>query len=1224
MTTLLGNAFVRIRPDMTGFDSDLNSGMSSGARKAGKAAGAMLGAALAASVIGSIQREAGSDKVAAALGLSPADSQKVASVSADIYKGAWGESTEQVNTAIQGVMQNITGMSTAGDAELKKVTTTALDLATAFGVDVGQASAAAGDLIKNGLAKDATEAFDIITAGFQSGADKRGDFLDTLTEYSSQFQKLGIDGATATGLLSQGLGAGARDADKVADALKELSIRAIDGSKSTKSAYEALGLNADEMAAKFAAGGDSASGALSTVMDRLRGMEDPVAQSAAAVGLFGTQAEDMGAALFALDPTSAVQALGDVEGAAASMGDTLNDNAATRIETVKRSIQDLGIQLVEKTGMFGATAAAAASIAPGLMSVVGPMAQVSMATNGMSLAWVKNTAAVVANKIALVASKAVYAGQFATAAVLAVGSLTLAWIKNTAALVANKIAMVAGQAAFIALRGAMVAQTAVQWALNAAMSANPIGLVVMAIAGLVAAVVLLYQKNEGFRNLVTRVWAAIQSAIGSVVDWFKTYVPPIFESVKASLTNIMNAIGAVIQTVWQAISWYVTTYVNVVRTVVTTVFNAVKTAVEFVWNAIRAAIQTVWQVISTVVTTYVNMVRTIITTVFNAISWYINLVMSTIRTVIETAWNVISGVWRFATEGIAATTQRVMDTVRGWVDSGLARVQDLFRSAVEAIGAIWNRVTDVVKAPIRAMFAWINDNMIGPLNGVIEKFAPNMKIGRLPVFHSGGYTGDQIRGREGLALLRGDEFVSDPAATARNRAALEAANSGARLAVVQSGAAKNQTLFDAINAAKHGFGIGGPSTEATILGWLRSQGMSDAGVAGILGNIQAESGMNPGAVEGGNGEGHGLIQWSFSRKQDLFNFARDRGTSWTDVGTQLSFLARELTAYPTMWNQLLSASSPVSASRLFANTFVRPGIYGARDEHAAAFFRSMQSGALTPDSGESLFDKVAGGARALARMGLEAVVNPALSGLQSTFGGSFGPDLVIGMMRHAVDQMLAWADVQDAAYSDVAQVGYEGPGTGELARPVAGMVTSEFGPRWGTHHAGIDIGAPMGTPIFSAAAGKVMQASVGWNGGYGNMVQLDHGGGLGTIYAHMSAVSARLGDVVTRMQMIGRVGSTGDSTGAHLHFEVLRNGTKVNPRSMVQFDSGGMLEPGWSAVYNGTGKPEAVFTDKQLKELTGGQVAGPTINIVNNYPQAEPTSVTTSRALRLAASVGGF
>jgi hypothetical protein len=247
------------------------------------------------------------------------------------------------------------------------------------------------------------------------------------------------------------------------------------------------------------------------------------------------------------------------------------------------------------------------------------------------------------------------------------------------------------------------------------------------------------------------------------------------------------------------------------------VFNAVKTAVEFVWNAIRAAIQTVWQVISTIVTTYVNVVKAVITTVFNAISWYITLVMSTIRTVIETAWNVITGVWRFATEGISATTQRVMDTVRGWVDSGLGRVKDLFRSAVEAIGAIWNRVTDVVKAPIRAMFGWINDNMIGPLNGVIEKFAPSMKINRLPVFHSGGYTGDQIRGREGLALLRGDEFVSDPAATARNRDALEAANSGARLAVVQSGAAKNQPLFEAINAARHGYGIGGPSTEATIL-----------------------------------------------------------------------------------------------------------------------------------------------------------------------------------------------------------------------------------------------------------------------------------------------------------------------------------------------------------------------------------------------------------------------
>jgi hypothetical protein len=100
--------------------------------------------------------------------------------------------------------------------------------------------------MRTGLAKNAQDALNIVTVGFQAGDDKAGDFLDTLNEYGTQFRKLGLDGKEATGLISQGLKAGARDGDLVADALKEFSIRAVDGSKTTKKGFEALGLSASE------------------------------------------------------------------------------------------------------------------------------------------------------------------------------------------------------------------------------------------------------------------------------------------------------------------------------------------------------------------------------------------------------------------------------------------------------------------------------------------------------------------------------------------------------------------------------------------------------------------------------------------------------------------------------------------------------------------------------------------------------------------------------------------------------------------------------------------------------------------------------------------------------------------------------------------------------------------------------------------------------------------
>ena len=114
-----------------------------------------------------------------------------------------------------------------------------------------------------------------------------------------------------------------------------------------------------------------------------------------------------------------------------------------------------------------------------------------------------------------------------------------------------------------------------------------------------------------------------------------------------------------------------------------------------------------------------------------------------------------------------------------------------------------------------------------------------------------------------------------------------------------------------------------------------------------------------------------------------------------------------------------------------------------------------------------------------------------------------------------------------------------------LIWPVSGPITSPFGMRWGSLHPGIDIGASTGTPIHAAAAGQVLLA--GYDGGYGNLVVLDNGGGLSTAYAHQSQIAVSVGQQVTQGQVIGYVGSTGFSTGPHLHFEVRINGAPVDP-----------------------------------------------------------------------------
>jgi murein DD-endopeptidase MepM/ murein hydrolase activator NlpD len=124
-----------------------------------------------------------------------------------------------------------------------------------------------------------------------------------------------------------------------------------------------------------------------------------------------------------------------------------------------------------------------------------------------------------------------------------------------------------------------------------------------------------------------------------------------------------------------------------------------------------------------------------------------------------------------------------------------------------------------------------------------------------------------------------------------------------------------------------------------------------------------------------------------------------------------------------------------------------------------------------------------------------------------------------------------------------------GVGRGGCSWPVNGRVTSEYGYRWGRLHAGIDIGAPTGTPIHAAAPGTVIFA--GQQSGYGNVVIIDHGGGFTTLYGHQSRIATHDGATLARGGLVGYVGSTGHSTGPHLHFETRYGGSPRNPRSCL-------------------------------------------------------------------------
>ena len=163
-------------------------------------------------------------------------------------------------------------------------------------------------------------------------------------------------------------------------------------------------------------------------------------------------------------------------------------------------------------------------------------------------------------------------------------------------------------------------------------------------------------------------------------------------------------------------------------------------------------------------------------------------------------------------------------------------------------------------------------------------------------------------------------------------------------------------------------------------------------------------------------------------------------------------------------------------------------------------------------------------------------------------------DLLYAGLDRTMDsdlQLVRWNANGHSDWIDAANVGRPAVTSAGLAWPVAGRITSTFGTRihpilrFARFHAGVDFGANWGSPIVATADGQVSAA--GWSGGYGRQVRIWHGGGITTTYSHMSEIVASAGSLVRRGQLIGYVGSSGLSTGPHLHYEVLRDGRPVNP-----------------------------------------------------------------------------
>lgn len=274
---------------------------------------------------------------------------------------------EDFNDVAEGLAATQKASDLAGEA-LEQATAAGFVLRDTFDYDISESARAASALMKN-FNISAEEAYGLIATGAQNGADKNGDLLDTLNEYSAQFAALGLSADQFMGSLVEGADAGLFSIDKVADAVKEFNIRAKDGSDSSAEAFKGLGLNSDKMFAAFAAGGETAQAAFFDTVEALNKLEDPLKRNEIGVALFGSQFEDLEAGILPV--------LGDIEtaaydGAAAlqQINDVKYNDLGSAFEAVKRSAE---VALLPMVSMIANTLTSLAPILTDTFEKISPV-----------------------------------------------------------------------------------------------------------------------------------------------------------------------------------------------------------------------------------------------------------------------------------------------------------------------------------------------------------------------------------------------------------------------------------------------------------------------------------------------------------------------------------------------------------------------------------------------------------------------------------------------------------------------------------------------------------------------------------------------------------------------------------------------------------------------------------------------------------------------------------
>ena len=592
----------------------------------------------------------------------------------NIYANNFGESIEDVANA----MATVKTATNATGKELETITENALLMRDTFDFEVNESIRAVNSLMDQfGITAD--EAYNLIAQGAQKGLNQNDDLLDTINEYSVQFQNAGYSAEDMFNMLANGVEAGTWSVDKLGDAVKEFNIRMSDGS--AKEAVEALGFSWESVSESWSKGGDEAKEVFNMLFNELDGLENTTEGYSIGVGLLGTMYEDLG--------QDAVLALSNTQGEISKTSDALDKINETKYDDIGSAISGLGRTLeTEVIGPLGDELKPVVEDAISYVQENGP--EIKEILSGVVEAVGDFVGFIVDNSSVILAT------------ITGIGAGMLVW--NVASIINSVVGAI--KAYQLANEGATVAQAL----FNSVLKANPMVLVATLVTALVVAIVTFIATNEEAREKIKEIWQAITKffsdawqKVVEIWDKAKPYFLEIWEKIKATFSVVKEVLSKFFSDAWSAIKkcWDVVSgyYQNVWNTI-KGIFAVVKALLSGNWRD-------AWEAIKKIVsgwTSYFSDIWSKIKNVFSKVkSWFSDTfsgAWDAVKKVFAGWGDFFGGLWTTIKDKFSSIGTNIANAISGAVKSGINGViSSIERTINSGIGLINGAIGLINKIP---------------------------------------------------------------------------------------------------------------------------------------------------------------------------------------------------------------------------------------------------------------------------------------------------------------------------------------------------------------------------------------------------------------------------------------------------------------------------------------------------------------------------------------------